>query len=127
MMTAGFRGKPCLEQIVRCLSAARFTFVNELELQDGIQKLLEGEGLSFRREARLSATDRIDFLIGETGLEVKTDGSLNDVLRQLHRYAQLDQIQALILVTNRARHNDMPDTLNHKPLRVINISMAGAF
>ena len=104
--------------VLRCLTAYRFDTSSELRFQDGIASALRDVSIRYRREVALAPKDRIDFLIGSVGLEVKVDGTEMDVLRQLMRYAQSDQVSALVLVTNRSKHSQMPDSLQGKPLSV---------
>jgi hypothetical protein len=108
-----------LDDLMRLLCRYRFSYSNEEELQQGIAAALTAGGFEFKREVHLNARDRIDFLVGEVGLEVKVEGNLAAVTRQLHRYAECPKISALILVTTRMRHGGgLPDSLNRKPLRV---------
>lgn len=112
-----------LQQIVDALARARFRYVHEHELHDGIAALLESIGIPVGdadREVTLSRQDRIDFLLPSgIGIEVKVDGGPRDVWRQLGRYATHDRIQALLLITTRARHAvGAPTTLHGTPVRV---------
>jgi hypothetical protein len=116
-----------LNRIVAALSSFRFRFNTEDELHQGIAQVLEKNQFNAKHEAELTAADRIDFLVDGIGIEVKVDGSRAAVIRQLHRYAQLHEIKALILITSRNRHCDLPETINNKPLRVINLVLRGAF
>ena len=59
--------------VERALRAHRFRFVNERELQDGIEIVLRGAGLGFTREASLGPAGTIDFLIDDLGVEVKVE------------------------------------------------------
>jgi hypothetical protein len=97
----------------------RFRHSNEKQLQDGIASVLSAGHIAFLREYRLSPESVVDFMV-EPGLalEVKVDGSQPEVLRQLHRYAQIAEVQALMLVTSRARLGDQPNELNGKPVFV---------
>jgi hypothetical protein len=98
----------------------RFRHASEKELQDGLAQVLSANRIAFTREHRLSADSVVDFMLEEgLALEVKTDGSQPEVLRQLHRYAQFDEVRALMLVTSRARLAQMPEELNGKPVFVI--------
>jgi hypothetical protein len=114
-----------IDRLFETLSRARFHFNTETDLQNGIEQWLTGK-FEFRREVELNDADRIDFLVGAVGVEVKIGGSRADVIRQLHRYAQCDQIEALLLVTTRVRH-EMPDTINNKPLRTFSLVLGAAF
>jgi hypothetical protein len=104
------------------LRGFQFHFATEEALQAGIERALQESNIAFQREVKLNDTDRIDFLIARTGLEVKTKGSDASVVRQLHRYAQVDSIDELLLVTTRARHELLvPATLNKKPVEVMRL------
>ena len=96
-----------VERFVRVLRAGRFPFMPEAVLQDGIASTLAAAGITFEREFALSRQDRIDFFVPEIGLgvEVKVDGAISSVTRQLHRYAQHERIRGLLLVTTRMRHH----------------------
>lgn len=114
------------DEIEKSLRNARFTFTNEKELQQGIYEHLS-VAFDVQREVTLSDTDRIDFMVGNIGVEVKVDGSRANLLRQLYRYSQSSQVAGLILVTNRARFNEMPNSLNDKPLIIVNLLLENAF
>jgi hypothetical protein len=113
-----------LTSLALALEQIRFAGEDELELQLKIQKVLEGlvaEGqlASFKREVRLTAQDRPDFMVcGSIAIEVKTQGSLNAVLRQLQRYAQHERVSSILLVTNKARLSQVPKMLSGKPVAV---------
>ena len=107
------------KEIADALNSYHFSYQNEAELQTGIGFVLTQMKIEFSREVRLTKKDRIDFLVDKIGIEVKTDGALAAVTRQLWRYAECPEIDALILVTTRQAHRNMPDTLLGKPLFVI--------
>ena len=107
----------------------------EAELQDALDERTGNPGLTRvnqtgaviaaqAREVTLDPRNRIDFLTtiatqqGTTsiGVEVKIHSSTREVLRQLTRYAKSDTIDALILVTTKAKHHNIPDTLEGKPV-----------
>lgn len=90
------------KKVLEILSAYRFNFANELELQDGIEAVLLERGIDYVRELRLSPGSRIDFLADDVGIEVKIAGSSTNLLRQIARYAKHDEIKSLIVVCNRA-------------------------
>ena len=108
-----------IRELAELLARTKFRFSDEYGLQDGIEALLKREGVSYQREVRLSPRDRIDFLLGDIGIEVKVDSSEIVVERQLMRYATDPRIGSLILVSSRFRHQSMPQFLNGKPLRSV--------
>lgn len=105
-----------VESVIR---RAGFSSANEGDLQAGIAEVLRGASIPFEREAVLGDGDRIDFLCGRLGIEVKVDGSISEVTRQLWRYAQHPEISVLMLVTVRAKHIGLPREINGKPIRIV--------
>lgn len=101
------------------LRGARFRFTGEADLQEGIARALAGAGVAFEREVSLSSRDRIDFLVGDVGLEVKIEGGAAPVLRQLLRYALSPRVGRLLLATTRSQHRQLPGEISGKPLDVI--------
>lgn len=94
-----------------------------MDLQEGIARVLSRHGIGFEREVRLPGRGRIDFVVaGVIGLEVKVRGSLSPVTRQLWRYAEAPELEALVLITTRSLHLDFPDELNGKPFRIIHLN-----
>lgn len=107
--------------VVAILRHHAFHFTNERDLQDGIALVL-AEVPGVRREYICSPRDRLDFLLpGGVGIEVKVDGSLQALTRQLHRYAERPEITALIVVTSRRSHMQVPTLLCGKPVTVVQV------
>lgn len=104
------------------LGAARLRLSSEAATQQDIAGLLETAALCFEREARLSANDRVDFLVGGVALEVKTRGQRIAVFRQCRRYCAHGSVAALVLVTNLAMR--LPSPLEGKPTAVVNLGKA---
>lgn len=83
------------------------------------------------REQRISDRDRPDFLIptdaGNIAVEVKIQGSGSQILRQLGRYAQSEQVQALVFVsTRRVLLSGIPLAIHGKPIAVALIGGVGS-
>jgi hypothetical protein len=93
-----------VDEVLDVLRRCEFHYASEYDLQAGIAAALEGEGLNVHREVRLGASDRIDVLVDRVGIEVKVAGSTEAAVRQCTRYLQSDQLDDVILVTSRARH-----------------------
>lgn len=110
------------QAVVSALSAVRFRWTSEKDLQAGIESVLGSAGIAFQREYILGSAGVVDFLAGEVpgcGIEVKIKGQRQAVLAQLERYADHYHIADLVLVTGRLQLTRMPSHLNGKPLRVI--------
>ena len=113
------------DKVTAAVQSYRFRFRNEDELQTGIGRVLEQEGIAFERERPLGR-DRVDFFASGIAIEIKVDGSLNEVTRQIFRYSMHPDVTEIILVTCRMLHNRMPDEMSSKPVKVVVVS-SGAF
>ena len=110
------------DEIVRTLDHAALVFVTEDDLQQQLAAALAAAGIDAAREVRLSdGRSRIDLLVGRVGIEVKTDGGRNDVVRQLTRYAHCPELDELVLVTTRTKHHHMPAEVAGKPLHLVSL------
>lgn len=99
-------------------SEFRFFYANERALQDGLEIALRDLPYLTEREVVLPGLGRLDFLIeGIVVIETKIGGSAAALMRQVARYAESDQVLAILVVTDRASHR-MPETFNGKPLLV---------
>jgi hypothetical protein len=47
---------------------------------------------------------------------VKIDGATNELLRQVSRYAEHEDVSAILVVSTRRRHSDLPESLCGKPI-----------
>lgn len=89
-------------RIVTALQSSRIGVSTEASAQKDAAEALTRAGLEVRREVGLSARDRIDLMVGAVGIEVKVKGSRREIFRQLERYAESDQIAALVLASSSA-------------------------
>ena len=104
--------------LVTILAAFDIATHEESAMQRDIAVILD-DTCAYVKECILAPSERIDFLINGIGVECKIAGSKNDVLRQLSRYAEFEQIEELVLVTTRASHRDLDGiTLNGKRVHV---------
>lgn len=87
----------------------------EAYVQIAIQRLFTRERIQHGREVWLSKKDRIDFLVGTIGVEVKAQGGVGAVIRQLERYANCTGVSALVLVTTKSTLARIPTILCGKP------------
>lgn len=110
-------GPPTVDDIADLLGRYRISGLHEDKVQKDIAAIFDQHDITHTREARLSARDRIDFLVGNVGVEVKTQGSLPALLRQLSRYATHENVTSLLLVTATPRLLvGLPDTIGGVPL-----------
>ncbi len=89
------------EALTRLLSGKRMRCSTERALQDDVESVLAEAGADFVREHRFGPRDRIDFLVGRTGLEIKIKGGAREIHRQCARYCERPEIDALVLATTR--------------------------
>jgi len=104
-----------MDNIVACLKNLRINVVNEeFDLQKSIAQLLAENNISFQREYRLARGNRVDFFAAGIVIEVKK-GKPNrqQVIRQLERYAEFDEIKGIILVVETKL--DVPREISGKP------------
>lgn len=104
-------------QVRDALARYRMPVSVERELQDAVERALRAEKLEFKREVTRGA-DRIDFVVGSVGVELKVKGSAGDVLRQLERYALWTDLTELLLVTTKGAHRALPSVVGGKPLTI---------
>jgi hypothetical protein len=110
-----------LLEITSVLEETRFVWSSEVDLQTGIQAVLVARGLDVEREVRVDARNRLDLRVGRVGIEVKIAGGWRDVRRQLERYALLDVVDALVLVTSKPAHARIADEVGGCPVVVYRV------
>lgn len=92
------------------LNRSVLRYTSEAELQAGISQALTAAGVAHRREVELGEAGRVDFLTaGGLAIEVKIGGSANEMARQIVRYAQREEVRALLVVTTKATHQSAPE------------------
>lgn len=96
-----------VDGILRVIGDSRFLWATELDLQRGLEQTLTAAGYEVESEVRLNPRDRIDLLVDRIGIEVKVDGPWRTVERQLRRYLESDQLDALVLVTAKGTHRQI--------------------
>lgn len=113
------------DYIAAMLRAPRFRYSSEADLQEAIATLFTNGAVAHEREAILTKGERIDFLLGDVGVEVKIAGSPAEIFRQLLRYAELPQIASLIVVTDKTRIvRGLPSHVLGKPLAIVSLAEA---
>lgn len=117
------------DRVVAALSEHRFRTTNEADLQAAIARLFDSLGIEYAREVHIGrgAADRIDFLCGHVGVEVKVQGSVSEIARQLQRYADSKMVEHLVLATTMRRHAVLLDDAKFGEKRVRVVRLAGGF
>lgn len=115
-----------LRSIVETLPRFSYNFASETVLHEGIAKVLTEAGIGFEREFVAGPKDRFDFLVPPgVVIEAKVQGSMSEPLSQVSRYAQRDDVSAVVLVTTRFwGRMKVPDKLHGKPFRLLQIRRA---
>ena len=111
-----------MKEILTLLKKQRFQLHNEKALQTDIERVLIENHIYHSREYRLSNDSIIDFIAGNTGIEVKISSSGKMIYRQVKRYLEFAEVHNLLLVTNKAIK--LPNTINNKSVLILNISIA---
>lgn len=112
-----------LDALTALLSSRRFNFADEAQLQRQVEHAFSAAGVEHRREVVLSAGERIDFIVGAeppyVGVELKIQGGLSEVTRQVHRYLRHEELGAVLVVCTRMRLGALPSEMRGKPVRVV--------
>lgn len=109
--------------VLAAIGSYRYLAGSERELQAMLARVLEQERIPFLREHAIGNAGVIDFYLPDyrVGLELKTMGSPAAVLRQLHRYAAVEEIDVLVLLTSHARLGGLPGSISEKPLHIVSL------
>lgn len=102
-----------VDTVARMIATTRFHAADEAALQAGIAQVLgvlDLAGVPVQREVRLTRRERIDFLVGRLGIEVKVRGSVHDVRRQLVRYAATGALDEILLISTHVLHGQFHGT-----------------
>lgn len=109
-------------EIADVLRGYVYRTTSEAAVQVGLAEALSTNSIAFAREVVLTPRDRIDFLVEESiGIEVKCDGTLTDLTRQIARYLAHERVGALLVVVTRRRLAHLPDTMLGKPVVVVDL------
>lgn len=110
---------PALLSALAAILNTQFRAGSEEELQEGLGQALTAAGIPFEREVILGPQDRIDFLVGDVGIELKVKGSVESAHRQLARYARHEKVQHLLLVTTKPSMGRAEYTIGTKRVRTL--------
>ena len=90
--------------------------------EEDIQEHLAGLFPSFMREWRHDKANRFDLFHLDEGIviEVKVKGGRQRIMRQLLRYADLDEVKGIVIANTRS-NLELPSTLRGKPVEQANL------
>lgn len=91
-----------VEQVLAVLRSTSFSWATEDDLQRGVHAALTERGMQPRREVRFGPQNRIDLVVDRVGIEIKVAGTIGNLTRQVIRYAGVDDLDAIVVVTSRA-------------------------
>lgn len=102
---------PTPQLVAAQLKLGRWQARDERALQDAVERVLrEAFGDAVRREVDLFEVDealrptsvgRVDFLVGEVGVELKMRGSRASVLRQVQRYLGSPLLSSIVVASTK--------------------------
>ena len=111
-----------MKAIMEALSALRTPAIpGEYDIHGQIADALTRAQIDFTHEYRLGPRRRIDFRAGNTGIEVKKGRpASSELTRQLRRYLESEELDGMIVVTQRAVN--LPATLCGKPVCLLSLN-----
>ena len=110
------------QEILRALSTLRVPAApGEYDLHRMVAEAFQAAGLPCEHEYRLAPRRRIDFFVGGVGVEIKKGRpNARDLLMQVRRYLECDQLREIVVVTQR----DTPLPARVLGKRVICVSLS---
>ena len=111
-----------MNDIIEALRALRVPAgQSENTIHDMVARALQAGGFHPAHEAKLGPGQRIDFMVGSVGIEIKR-GKISSavLLPQIRRYLASDALSALIIVAEKRVR--IPSPVMGKPVRVISLA-----
>lgn len=110
-------------EIIILLRSIRFNLQDEKQTQAAIAQEFDKAGMTtYLREHRFDEKNVVDFFVCNIAIEVKIKGSRREIFRQCERYCQFEEVQKLILITNRSM--GFPEEINGKSCYLLNLGKA---
>ena len=111
-----------INDIIDTLSAVRMPAQpEEYDIHAQVASALGAAGLPFEHEYKLGPRCRIDFRVGRIGIEIKKGRpASSDLARQLGRYLMSDELDAVIVVTQRVTR--VPESIHGKPVYLLSLN-----
>jgi len=111
-----------IARVVSALCAVRVSAQpEEYDIHAAVARALSDAGLEYEHEYRLGPRCRVDFRVGRVGIEVKKGRpASSELAKQLRRYLESDEIDAIIVVVQRV--TALPQTLCGKPVYLVSLN-----
>ena len=90
-------------QVRAILTSRRWILTDESRLQEEIARVLLEAGADVEREVRLDARSRVDMMVGDLAIEVKTRGGVVALVSQLGRYTEHPRVSEVLAVVTARR------------------------
>lgn len=113
-----------IEKVTSAIETLRIgKIIEEYDLQDKIAKAFDAAGIEYQKEFRLGAGNRLDFLTGDgIAIEVKKGKPNRERLAyQINRYAEFEEVQAVIIVVETSLRFSITRSYNGKSCSVIGL------
>jgi len=110
-----------INQVGMSLSKRRLNLSDEKLLQNDIASAFDHSSIVYEREVKIKDKSIVDFMIGTLAIEVKIrgNGSAMSIYRQIERYCDSDQVEAILLLTSKTM--TLPETINGKAVYVLSL------
>ena len=111
-----------INDIIGALSSVRMPAQpEEYDIHAAVARALTEAGLEYEHEYRLGPRRRIDFRVGRIGIEVKKGRpASSELAKQLTRYLASDELDAVVVVTQRVTH--VPASITGKPVYLVSLN-----
>ena len=111
-----------LQAVLNALMELRSPFaLYENDIHGFVRDRLSQAGLPYEHEAKIGKGCRIDYLVGDVGVEIKKGRPVRStLLKQLARYAACDGVSAIVVLTQRAL--PLPASIGGKPVRAVSLN-----
>ena len=111
-----------LQTVLDALMELRSPFaLYENDIHGFVEARLKEAGLPYEHEAKIGAGCRIDYLVGDVGVEIKKGRPVRtQLLNQLRRYAACERVGAIVVLTQRSL--PLPASVGGKPLRALSLN-----
>lgn len=113
-----------MDTVIAALNTLRVgKVIEEYDLQAEVAKALGQAGIGYQKEYQLGPGSRVDFLT-DNGVAVevkKSKPNRTRLVNQINRYAQFEEVKAVIIVVETSLRVPVTSTENGKPCAVVGL------